>query len=114
LADKKISVQDKLATVFDFDKVFGLDLKKMSAIERVKIQTDITLTGKTTVKIFEKIDLKKFEDEIILKYLREREQARTDKRWGEADRLREELLRFGYYIKDEKDGVSLFKMLNAK
>ncbi|MFA5248661.1 MAG: cysteine--tRNA ligase [Patescibacteria group bacterium] len=111
LADKNLSSQNKLKIIFDFDKVLGLDLENNSKIERVKIQTDATLTGKTTTKIFEKFDFKKIEDEEIIKMFNEREQARIKKLWGESDRLRDELLKLGYYIKDEKSGVSIFRVV---
>ncbi len=114
LSDKNLNSQDKLETIFDFDRVFGLGMKKNSQKERIKIRVETTLTGKEDFRVFTKITREEIKDEKIFKMLRQREAARTQKFWGEADRLRVELLKFGYYIKDEKDGSSIYKAVNEK
>jgi cysteinyl-tRNA synthetase len=114
LSDKNLNSQDRLKIIFDFDRVFGLDMKKNSEKERIKIRVETTLTGKEDFRVFTKITGGEIEDEKIFKILKQRETARAQKFWGEADRLREELLRFGYYIKDGKDGFSIYKAVNEK
>ncbi len=77
--DKK----DKLATVLDFDRVLGLKL--------------------------EKVTLKKESSEDIDNLAKEREEARKNKDFEKADRLRTEIEGRGYVIEDVEGGVRIFK-----
>ncbi|MCK5460014.1 cysteine--tRNA ligase, partial [Candidatus Parcubacteria bacterium] len=72
--------KEKLATILDFDKVFGLSLKKRmtKVIKNEFIEKDI--------------------ENLIIK----RKEARAEKNWAEADRLRKEIEKSGYIIKDTK------------
>lgn len=45
----------------------------------------------------------------VLKLVAEREKARANKDWKESDRLRDEISRLGYSVKDTKDGSVLVK-----
>ncbi len=73
---------DKLVTVLDFDKVLGLKLDK--------IEDD-------------KIDI----DDVAKQLLAMRENARREKDFAESDRLRDELKKRGYLVKDTADGQIL-------
>ena len=75
---------DKLATVIDFDKVLGLNLKP---------QTD------SVVEIPEEVK----------KILAERETARKNKDWKMSDELRDKISTFGYEVKDTGNGQEIFK-----
>jgi len=73
---------DKLATLLDFDRVLGLRLKDHIAVKRN-----------------ENSDL----DPQILDLIKLREQARGNKDWQEADKIRDRLKdEFGYSIVDTK------------
>ncbi len=74
---------DKLATVIDFDKVFGLDLNTLGKIK--DLPTDI-----------EKLKV-------------DRIKAREEKNWEESDRLRDEIEALGYIVKDSQEGMSILK-----
>ena len=74
---------DKLATVFDFDRVLGLDLDR--------VDRDETLP------------------EEVMKLVSARQRARTDKNWTDSDRLRDEIQALGYIVQDTKDGMKVFK-----
>jgi cysteinyl-tRNA synthetase len=73
---------DKLATILDFDKVLGLNLKSI---------------------IEERIPEK------IINLANEREIARHDKKWQKSDDLREQILNLGYIIKDTDLGYQIQK-----
>jgi cysteinyl-tRNA synthetase len=74
--------EDKLATVLDFDRVLGLNLDSM---DTEKLPAEIK---KLTVA---------------------REKARTEKKYEESDRLRQEIESRGYVVEDTKEGMRVFK-----
>jgi cysteinyl-tRNA synthetase len=78
----------KLATALDFDKVFGLELKKVSEKDEVKI--DIP--------------------EEIQKLVDERKTARANKDWKKSDELREKVKSLGYEVKDTPEGQEIVKI----
>lgn len=67
----------KLATILDFDKVFGLKLN-----ETIKKEKQIPNE--------------------IKKMIKEREKARKEKDWKKADELRDKIIKAGYKIQDTK------------
>ena len=73
--------KNKLATILDFDKVFGLNLDKISQDKQIKLPKEI--------------------QELI----EQRNQARLEKDWVKADNIREKILKIGYKIEDTKNEV---------
>ena len=69
----------KKATVIEFDRVLGLDLANWQPAE-------------------EEVPLE------ILALVKRREQARQDRRWEEADALRDQVRELGYEIEDTGRG----------
>jgi cysteinyl-tRNA synthetase len=69
----------KKATVIEFDKVLGLDLAAWEPAEEVVPQE-------------------------VLELVTKRQAARTEKRWAEADALREQVRDLGYEIEDTAEG----------
>ncbi len=84
LDDSNISDSEKLATVLDFDKVFGLKLNEEPNLE-VEVPVE------------------------VLRLVSERERAREDKNFSESDKLRDEILKMGYTVKDTPEGSRVFK-----
>ena len=84
LLKSNIDNSDKLATILDFDKVFGLNLKNIK-IEKVEIPENVKLLADQRLK------------------------ARQEKNWSESDRLRDEIKMLGYEIEDTKDRYNLKK-----
>ncbi len=83
----QLSPEDKLATIYDFDEVLGLRLKSASRQKEIK----------------EKMpdNVKKLADE--------REDARKKRDWSKSDKLRDEIERLGYEIKDTPEGTQINK-----
>lgn len=79
--DLNISPSEKLTLLLEFDKVFGLSLDQVNKEEVEDLPDDIKCL------------------------LVQRQQFRANKQWEQADNIREQLLRLGYYIIDTKDGV---------
>ncbi|MBU2109799.1 cysteine--tRNA ligase, partial [Patescibacteria group bacterium] len=76
LLKSKLSDSSKLATILDFDKVLGLKIKESLA----------------PAKIPEKVK----------KLAHRRELARQSRNWQQADKLRQQIKKLGYEIKDTK------------
>jgi cysteinyl-tRNA synthetase len=74
---------EKLATILDFDRVLGLDLKKVTVSEELP--------------------------EDIQRKITERKAARAEKDWALSDQLRDEIQALGYVVQDAKDGMTVFK-----
>ncbi len=84
----KLSLADKLATILDFDKVFGLGLDKAAQL----VDKELKLT-----------DLPESLQTLVLK----RQTAREVKDWVLADALRKSIEEKGYLMEDTKDGYKL-------
>ncbi|MDD4412500.1 MAG: cysteine--tRNA ligase [Patescibacteria group bacterium] len=85
LLKSDLSDNDKLATVFDFDKVLGLKLKDSLEIDVNNLPPEI----KTVFEL--------------------RLQARKNKNWLESDSLRDQLLALGYLVEDSKEATKIRK-----
>lgn len=88
--DKNINLGDKKATILAFDEVLGLDL--------------LNLSKKIGEKYLETIP-KEIEDLVI-----QRNRAREDKKWDEADEIREKMKELGFGITDENGESKIFKL----
>jgi cysteinyl-tRNA synthetase len=80
-----ISNKDKLDTILEFDKILGLDLQKI-VDEYKKISNEIKQLAQ------------------------QRQSARENKNFELADKLREQIEKQGYQIKDTEKGYNLFKL----
>lgn len=76
LKSKEINNNDKKITLIKFDKILGLDLDKVKK-EKIEISTEIQ------------------------KLIKQREEARKNKDWGKADKLRKKIEKNGLIIKDK-------------
>ena len=88
LKDNKLNSGEKLFIVYDFDRIFGFELKNLS-VPHDKKEDD------PDPEIRNLIDL--------------RTKARTEKDWGKADELRDLLFSKGFTIKDTSSGTEWSK-----
>jgi len=96
---------DKLATILDFDKVFGLGLdvfkKEIEIKETIKLKDEVkVLLIKGGAKL----------PSYIRKLVEKREESRIEKKWTEADELRKKIKKFGYWVEDTAKGPKVKKM----
>lgn len=77
IGNKAITPAERKALLFEFDKIFGLGLDKVKSI---KIPVE------------------------ILQLAEQREKARRDQNWQEADKIRLEMEQAGYSVLDNEDG----------
>ena len=69
----------------------------------MKFDTVLGLKINETPKVEDKIP------EEVLELVEKRKKARSNKDWNLSDRLREEINKLGYTVKDEKDGMKVEK-----
>ncbi len=85
IKNTEISEEDKYATLIDFDRVLGLNLKSQKqAIEEIP--------------------------EKIITLAQKRQKARKEKDFQKSDELREEISKMGYEIKDLNDNFEIKKL----
>ncbi len=84
LKDSKLSSEDKLLVVYDFDRILGFDLENLSVPEGKK-EDDLDPEIKNLIDL--------------------RNRARSEKDWKKADELRDLLLSKGFAIKDTPSGT---------
>ena len=83
LLKSELAAKDKLATLFDFDRVMGFGL--------------------------EQVDQEESLPEDIRKMADERLKARADKNWALSDELRDAIQDRGYLVQDTSQGTKVFK-----
>ncbi len=93
----KVSDGTKLALIGQFDQVLGLNLLQAAAAVRAARPKASAAGGDTAV-------FGEGDPEIDAMVLR-RQQARKEKNWAEADRIRDELAAMGITLVDTKEGV---------
>jgi len=94
-----LTSEDKLATILDFNQVFGLGFNKVRGIN--------LKAGHFGVKGFN-ADIYIIPAEVN-KLADLRKKARAEKNWSESDRLRAEIEAKGFSIEDTKDGMRIEK-----
>ncbi len=87
----KLSSSDKLATILDFDRVFGLRLDLAKDLNNQEIDFDAL-------------------DEDVKLLIENRQLAREQRNWEESDKLRDELKDKGYLIEDIKNSFKVSKL----
>mgnify|MGYP000973144669 CR=1 FL=1 len=87
----KLKPADKRATVLDFDRVLGLKLDETVGLDEANLEISDLPTD-------------------LQKILTIRQQARLDRNFKEADRLREVLKDKGYLIEDSNTGVKISRL----
>lgn len=83
LLKSELDPAQKLATVFEFDRVLGLDLAKVAESEQLPAD--------------------------IQQLVQARIQARKDKQWALSDQIRDQLQDLGYTVQDTPQGMKVFK-----
>lgn len=82
---------DKFDLIRDFDTVLGLDIVNAAAVE----------------KKVEEVEVPQNVQELLLL----RKNARDEKKWQDADKLREKIKSFGFEVLDQSDGMQYVKKL---
>jgi cysteinyl-tRNA synthetase len=85
IKDEKLKAEDKKATLLDFDKVLGLDLDKKVKEEEIPQE--------------------------IKDLAQKRVEAKANKDWAEADRLRDLIKEKGYLVEDTKDDCKIKRIM---
>lgn len=97
MKDNEVSDKDKRATFIAFNEIFGFSVDIIIPVRTVTLKLGMTYTIKG-----EQPTTKNVEELLVM-----RQDARNTKNWAEADRLRDELRKLGYEIKDTPEGQGL-------
>jgi cysteinyl-tRNA synthetase len=81
--DGKLTISEKLNLLYDFDKVFGLNLKNLEEKKKGSIPDD------------------------VMKLVEERAEAKAKKDFKRADEIRKKIKEIGYEVVDRKEGVEV-------
>jgi len=96
LLKSEIDDSDKLATIIDFDRVLGLDLKSNKYIIKLsnfEIESDFEI------------------NEDLIDLIKERQNAKLNKDWNKSDEIRDEIKeRFDCTLEDSKDLIKIKKI----
>lgn len=95
--DAKVSLRDKRATIEAFDEVLGLGLSEAR--------------DSATAQTFKVLEIQK-EEELpadVRDLMKQREIARAEKRWDDADALRQAINMQGYTVEDSPKGMRITK-----
>lgn len=84
--DDSVSINDKRATIKDFDRVLGLDLDRVC---------------QSTEEVPEK----------VRELVKKREEVRLSQNWQESDKIREEIKSRGYVVEDTAEGCKIKKLM---
>ncbi len=96
--DESIEPADLLATILDFDRVLGLNLREPDEL------------AKKLAQPYSTVEITQSELPIEIRELVERrEKARAEKDWTRADAIRNEITDLGYTLEDSPDGAKVFK-----
>lgn len=126
--DSTMTPKDKRATILEIDRVLGLgfDNLDISIVETIKITEGITVkfvhnttranSGgdnsffKFLFKYFDRSTRSPDMNAFLKQYLIKRYNVRQEKDFAESDRLREEIRKLGYEVKDTPEGQELTKL----
>ena len=93
--DKKLSKEEKLGTIRYFDATLNLGLSE----EKSDASTQLPI-----------ISLESLSAELQT-LIQQREKARAEKRWGDADTLRAQINLHGYLVEDSPQGTKITKSI---
>lgn len=93
--DEHLSKPDLLAALLDIDRVLGLGLAEPDEALRRLARERVSRSDLPAD---------------IVDFIEQRERARSEKNWGEADRLRETLRTQGYLVEDTDDGQRIVRL----
>ena len=97
LKDNNLNGNSKLELVKDFDSVLSLNLTKENPKKKVVVKEEVN-------------EEKRVDDKFIEDKINERQKAKDNKDYQEADKIRDELLSLGIKLIDTKEGTTYEKI----
>jgi cysteinyl-tRNA synthetase len=87
ISEVSVSSYDKRDLLLDFDRVLGLGLDEIEPVERIR-KVDKEVEG----------------------LVQRREELRKQKKWEEADKMRQKIEKLGWQVEDKPEGPNLKKI----
>ena len=97
LKDNNLNGNSKLYLINDFDSVLSLNLTKENPKKKVVVKEEVN-------------EEKRVDDKFIEDKINERQKAKDNKNYQEADKIRDELLSLGIKLIDTKEGTTYEKV----
>ena len=106
--DDDLNTADGLTAIFNLVKEINVDIDEKSSKELVKRALDLLLTLSNVLGLLHK-ERESLEDE-VLDLIEKRNEARKNKDFATADKIRDQLLEMGIEIKDQRGGTTWRKI----
>lgn len=103
--DDDFNTADAIASLFNIVREYNMNVDEKSAIEVVKATKETLLKLGNVLGFFRKFTEKTLLDKDIEEKIREREEARKNKNYALADKIRDELKAQGIILEDTPSGV---------
>ena len=103
--DEDFNTADAIASLFDIVREYNMNIDENSSRKLIVETKEILLTLGSVLGFFRKFTEKTLLDEEIEQKIRERQQAREDKNYLLADKIRDELKSQGIILEDTPAGV---------
>lgn len=103
--DDDFNTADAIASLFNIVREYNMNVDEKSAIEVVKATKETLLKLGNVLGFFRKFTEKTLLDKEIEEKIREREEARKNKNYALADKIRDELKAQGIILEDTPSGV---------
>ncbi|CAB3976359.1 cysteine--tRNA ligase [Candidatus Azoamicus ciliaticola] len=101
---------DALQNNFNTQKAIAILFKKLKEKNDIEIKySTIELLKKIGLLKYETLKIKKLNIENIETLIAQRNEARKNKNWSLADKIRQKLIKFNIKIKDQKDNTTIFE-----
>ncbi len=103
--DEDFNTADAIASLFDIVREYNMNIDEKSSRKLIVETKEMLLTLGSVLGLFRKFTEKTLLDEEIEQKIRERQQAREDKNYLLADKIRDELKSQGIILEDTPAGV---------
>lgn len=118
LAKSILPAAVKKATLVKLDEVLGLDLARaqspLEVASEIKISSEVSVAAKLDDPAATFVDLAEDEIQQLLPLLADRSQARENRDWAAADRLRDAISALGFELEDTPEGARIRKRKKRK
>ena len=105
-----INTANAVSTIYELSKDINSNVNENSSKEMIKAAYDMYMELNTVLGILQKEKEEEILEDEILALIEQRQQARKDKDFALADKIRDDLLKRGIVLKDTREGVKWEKV----
>ena len=105
-----INTANAVSTIYELSKDINSNVNENSSKEMIKAAYDMYMELNTVLGLLQKEKEEEILEDEILALIEQRQQARKDKDFALADKIRDDLLKRGIVLKDTREGVKWEKV----